>query len=64
MSAEAGALSVTFRVGHKYRVTVTMPPARQGEVRSAVFEWEPDVPRRLTKRELRQYRCGRDAAFG
>jgi hypothetical protein len=38
--AEAAAYTTTFRVGRKYRVTVTIPPARQGEVRSAVFEWE------------------------
>jgi len=26
-------------------------------------EWEPTVPRRLSKREWREYRAGRDAAF-
>lgn len=60
--AEAAALSASFRVGRKYRVTVTMPQSRLGEVRSAVFEWEPDVPRRLTKKELQEYRHGRDTA--
>jgi hypothetical protein len=63
MSAEAAALSVTFPVGRKYRCTVTIPPPRQGELRPVAFEWEPDVPRRLTKKELRDYRRGRDAAF-
>lgn len=63
MSAEAAALSATFRVGRKYRCTVTIPPPRSGEARSAVFEWEPQVPLRLTKAELGEYRRGRDAAF-
>jgi hypothetical protein len=40
-----------------------MPQSRRGDVSSAVFEWEPDVPRRLTKKELQEYRPGRDAAF-
>lgn len=62
MNAEAVALSVTFPVGRKYRVTVTMPQSRRGEIHSAVFDWEPDVPRRLTKAELQDYRRGRNAA--
>lgn len=63
MNAEAAALSVTFKVGKKYRCTVTMPQPRLGQVCQSVFEWEPDVPRRLTKKELREYRSNRDAAF-
>jgi hypothetical protein len=57
-----GTLSTTFRVGRRYRCSIALPLAsiEQG---SAVIEtrWEPDVPRRLTKAELRDYRRGRDA---
>jgi hypothetical protein len=63
MSAEAAALAVTFSVGQKYHCTVTIPPPRRGELRSAVFEWMPSVPQRLTEQELQDYRRGRDAAF-
>ena len=62
MGAEAAALVRSFRVGRRV-VTITMPPTKRGEVRSTVIEWEPDVPPRLSKRELRQYRAGRNAAL-
>jgi hypothetical protein len=55
-------LSTTFRVGRRYRCSIALPLAsiEQG---AAVIEtrWEPDVPYRLTKAELRDYRRGRDA---
>ena len=61
MSAEAPALTRSFRVGHR-TVTVTMPAPRLGKVRYMTIEWAPDPPRRLSKRELHQYRAGRNAA--
>jgi hypothetical protein len=60
MTAERSILTDTFRVG-KYTVTMTIQKPRIGCVTHAVCEWEPDQPIRLTKRELKQYRKGRDA---
>ena len=61
MSAEAPALTRSFSVGHR-TVTVTMPAPRMGKVRYMTIEWVPDPPQRLSKREWRQYRAGRNAA--
>ncbi len=60
--AEKAALVRTWRVG-KRKVTVTVPQIRTGQVLYAAFEWTPNMPRRLSRREWRQYRKGRDAAF-
>ena len=62
MPGEAAALVRTWRVG-KRRVTMTAPKLRNGEVAMATIEWQPDMPRRLSRRALKQYRTGRDAAF-
>ncbi len=62
MSAEAAALVRTWRVG-KRRVTVTMPQIRTGQVLHPAIEWSPNLPRRLSRREWKQYRAGRDKAF-
>ncbi len=62
MTGEAAALVRTWRVG-KRKCTRTVPRTRPGEVYSAAIEWHPDLPRRLSRREWRQYRKGRDAAF-
>ena len=59
---EQAALVRSWRVG-KRRVTCTVPQVRSGQVLHAAFEWTPDMPRRLSRRELKQYRAGRDAAF-
>ncbi len=59
---EKAALVRTWRVG-KRKVTVTLPQMRSGQVLHATIEWCPDMPRRLSRRELKQYRTGRDAAF-
>ncbi len=60
--AEKAALVRSCRVG-KRKVTVTVPRMRTGHVLHAAFEWTPDMPRRLSRREWKQYRKGRDAAF-
>ena len=60
--AEQAALVRTWRVGRR-TVTATMPQPRRGQVRHTVMEWSPDQPRRLSQREWKQYRKGRDAAF-
>ena len=62
MTAETPALVRTFRVGRR-KVTLTVPQVRSGQVLHAATEWHPDVPRRLSRREMAQYRRGRDAAF-
>ena len=62
MPAEAAAMTRTWRVG-KRRVTLTVPQPRSGQVLHAAFEWHPDMPRRMSRREWRQYRTGRDKAF-
>ena len=62
MSGESAALVRTWRVG-KRKVTVTVPQMRTGQVLHAAFEWHPSMPRRLSRREWREYRAGRDAAF-
>ena len=62
MSGEAAALVRTWRVG-KRQVTMTAPKLRNGQVAMATIEWQPDMPRRLSRRALKQYRTGRDTAF-
>ncbi len=62
MTAESAAIMRTWRVG-KRKVTMTAPQVRIGQVGMATIEWAPDMPRRLSRRELKQYRKGRDAAF-
>ena len=62
MPGEAAAMTRTWRVG-KRTVTATVPQVRAGQVASAAIEWHPDMPSHLSRREWRQYRAGRDAAF-
>lgn len=59
---ETAAMSRSWRVGRR-TVTLTMPQARGGEVAGASIEWAPSIPRQLSRRELKGYRAGRDAAF-
>ena len=53
-------LSSTFRVGRRYRCTIVLPLGR-GTAAQMAATWEPELPRRLTNSELRDYRRGRDA---
>ena len=62
MSGETAAMMRTWRVGRR-TVTMTAPQIRIGQVGMATIEWQPDMPRRLSRREWRQYRTGRDTAF-
>ena len=62
MSGETAAMMRTWRVGRR-TVTMTAPQIRIGQVGMATIEWHPDMPRRLSRREWRQYRTGRDTAF-
>ena len=62
MTGEAAAMMHTWRVGRR-KVTLTAPQIRSAQVVTATIEWHPDMPRRLSRRALKQYRVGRDAAF-
>ena len=62
MPGESAAIMRTWRVGRR-KVTMTAPQVRIGQVGMATIEWAPDVPTKLSKREMKQYRTGRDAAF-
>lgn len=58
-------ISSTWRVGRRWKVTMrfSLPP-QKGEVSVIQMEWEPDMPdRRLNKKEIAEYRRGRDAAI-
>lgn len=46
-----------------YRVTLTIPRVKPGQVAGAVIEWSPGLPKHLTVEELADYRTGRDAAL-
>jgi len=58
MSAER---TRSWKVG-EYRATMTLKRSRTGEL-GVVITWEPSVPSKLTKEEIKQYRDGRDAAI-
>jgi len=62
MPGEAAAVMRTWRVG-KRKVTMTAPQIRNGQVAMATIEWLPTMPHKLSRREWKQYRTGRDAAF-
>ncbi len=62
MPGEAAAMTRTWCVG-RWKVTASVPQVRAGQVLHAAMEWSPDVPRKLSRREWREYRAGRDAAF-
>lgn len=61
MSATAG-FTRTWRVGG-FTATLTAPVPKPGAMASAVIEWEPAIPGRLSADELKQYRAGRDSAL-
>lgn len=56
---QAAALTRTYSIGKRRRVTFTSPAPRRGAVLHMVAEWEPDVPDRLTAREENDYRAAR-----
>lgn len=49
---------VTFKVGTRYTVTLTLRPAKPGTVVAATCEWSPCVPQSLTETEIKDYRLG------
>jgi hypothetical protein len=60
MAAEA-AFTRSWPVG-AYTATLTSPVPARGQTRSAVIEWTPSVPARLTPDDLQAYREGRARA--
>jgi hypothetical protein len=60
----SSTLSTSFRVGHRFRCFLTLPVAamRGSEPVALALEakWWPKIPRRLTAKELADYRRGRD----
>lgn len=56
---EAREISATFKVGARYRCSITLP--LQKCAMTLRVEWQPDVPARLTDAELCDSRIGRDA---
>jgi hypothetical protein len=55
-------LSTTFRVGRRYRCTITLPLALlKAGVAQMGCSWDPCFPKHLRKAEMRDYRRGRDA---
>jgi hypothetical protein len=61
MSAEAAAVVRSFRVG-KRTCTITLPRVERGAVICVSSEWSPTMPHRLSAKEMRQYKAGRDQA--
>ena len=59
---ETVAMVRMFNAG-KRRVTLSVPQVRSGQIAHTVIEWGPDMPCRLSRLELKQYREGRDKAF-
>ncbi len=59
MPAEPPALVRNFPVGRRV-CTLTIPRPKLHGVVTMVAEWAPDMPKRLNRREWRQYRKGRD----
>lgn len=62
MSASAAVITRSWKVGHR-TVAVTIPRPIPGKVVHAAFEWEPDVPTKLSADEWAEYRTGRHAAL-
>ena len=61
MAAEP-AFTRSWSVG-SYIATLTSPAPSAGQVRSAVIEWSPNVPGRLSPPMADAYRRGRDKAL-
>lgn len=62
MSAEAALAMKSWKAG-RYTCTLTVQRPKPGALMNATVEWEPEQPRRLTERELAEYRRGRNAAL-
>jgi hypothetical protein len=56
-----GILRSTWTVGRRTVTVVQDVSIVSGAIGQLRAEWEPDQPRKLSKREWREYRTGRDA---
>ena len=63
MTTTAGNFSITFRVGRKFRCTVTYPASGAPDgIGALAVSWLPHAPRRnLTRAERRDWRKGIEA---
>jgi hypothetical protein len=61
MTAEAG-FTRSWPVG-RYTATLTAQRPKPGSTASAVIEWAPNLPRKLTCDEIEDYRAGRHKAL-
>ena len=59
-----GIVRTTFRVGSRFRCTLAIDPSSlvAGPAIGALnAQWQPSLPKRLSKAEWREYRAGRDS---
>lgn len=57
---EDGIIRASFAVGKHYECTITYDLNKADQRAQFQANWEPDVPKRLSKKELEDYREGRD----
>jgi hypothetical protein len=62
MTASAPLFSKSWTVGHR-TCRLDVPKAAPGQATTVLMDWTPDVPTRLSRAELQQYREGRNAAI-
>jgi hypothetical protein len=60
---EGGVLRSRWRVGRRLVTLTQLVACDPRGVGSLRVEWRPDMPRKLSKRELHDYRRGRNAHF-
>lgn len=61
MKALSKPITGKWKVG-PYLVEATTAPDDMGGIQTAI-EWSPDLPRRLSKKQVAQYREGRNKFF-
>jgi hypothetical protein len=54
-------IATIFRVGFRYRCTMSIPTSLHPGVIALDIAWLPRMPTRLSRQELADYRRGRDA---
>lgn len=62
MSDLAESATRSWKVG-AFTCCLTIPRSGRGRLMSAVVEWSPCQPSRLTDAEMKQYRLGRNLAL-
>lgn len=62
MTASAALITRAWRVGSR-TVTLSVPKPDGARPVCMSVEWAPNLPRKLSAEEWKQYRAGRDAAL-